>query len=59
MIRPAIILLLIGSLVGAARATTGRDLCGRDGFSDTFPPLATDAPVAEFIDISTSGTRRR
>ena len=57
MMRPAITLLIIGSLAGAARATTGRDLRGCYGFSDTFPPITTDAPVTEFIDISASGTR--
>jgi cysteine-rich repeat protein len=57
MMRPALTLFLIGSLAGAAWATTGRDLRGCYGFSDTFPPISTDAPAAEFTDISSSGTR--
>jgi cysteine-rich repeat protein len=57
MTRAAITLLLVGSLTGAAAAATGRDLRGCYGFSDTFAPLANDAPVVEFVDISTTGTR--
>src|SRR5262249_43160812 len=57
MMRAAISLLLAGSLAGAAAAATGRDLRGCYGFSDTFAPLSSDAPVAEFVDISATGTR--
>jgi hypothetical protein len=57
MTRSAITLLLVASLAGAAAAATGRDLRGCYGFSDTFPPLASDAPGVDFVDISRTGTR--
>src|SRR5262245_4975216 len=52
--------LVLGCLLGLAPhvlAATRRDLKSCYTFSDTFPPLASDAPGANFTDIRLLGTR--
>ncbi len=53
---PVVALSCLVGLAGQALAGTGRDLRSCYGFSDTFPPLAADAPGTDFADIALLGT---
>jgi cysteine-rich repeat protein len=55
---PASLLAFVSLLALAAPAIagTGQDVRSCYAFSDTFPPVAADAPNVDFIDISTIGT---
>ena len=51
--------LVVGWLLGIAApaiAGTGQDVRSCYAFSDTFPPVAANAPDVNFVDISTIGT---
>jgi len=50
------VLALVLGLVAPALAGTGQDLRSCYAFSDTFPPVAANAPGVDFVDISTIGT---
>src|SRR5262245_24549755 len=52
-------ILVLGCLLGLATpllAGTGQDLRSCYAFSDSFPPVAADAPDVTFVDISAIGT---
>jgi cysteine-rich repeat protein len=55
---PTSLLVLVCALglVAPALAGTGQDLRSCYAFSDSFPPVAADAPGVAFVDISTIGT---
>ncbi|HJW70275.1 MAG TPA: myxococcus cysteine-rich repeat containing protein [Candidatus Binatia bacterium] len=53
-------ILVLACLLGLAApvlAGTGQDLRSCYAFSDSFPPVAAEAPGVTFVDISASGTR--
>src|SRR5262249_59658805 len=52
----SIVFVWLLGLAAPAIASTGQDVRSCYAFSDTFPPVAADAPSVDFIDISTIGT---
>jgi len=52
----SIVFVWLLGLAAPAIASTGQDVRSCYAFSDTFPPVAADAPGADFVDISTIGT---